>query len=217
MLITEKIYVGLCSLFSILIIVGNLTYQKFVSLNFLSFYHFQLSVGAILYPVTFLITDLIAEFFGKERTNFCVKVALTLNILVAFIIMIMDALPATSWSKISDQAFHNIFGFYLVAFLGSIIACYLAQTIDVIIYLWIRNKTKNKHLWLRNNLSTAVSLLIDTCIVIIFLTIFEILSKEQMYALIFNSYIWKLFFTICSTPLFYGCVSITNIMIKRTS
>ncbi|AIL65440.1 hypothetical protein NOVO_05345 [Rickettsiales bacterium Ac37b] len=216
MTITEKIYVGLCSLFSVLIVVGNLTYQKFVVLN-LPFYNFQLSVGAILYPLTFLITDLIAEFFGKEKANFCVRIGLVINVLVALIIMVMDLLPATNWSKINDQAFHNMFGFYAIAFVGSIIACYVSQTVDVIIYLWVRNKTRNKYLWLRNNLSTAISLLIDTCIVIIFMTIFGILPREQMFLLIFNSYSWKLFFTICSTPLFYGCVGIINMMIKRAS
>lgn len=217
MAITEKIYVSICILFSVLIVVGNLTYQKFVTLDFLSFYKFQLSVGALLYPLTFLITDLIAELFGKEKANFCVKVGLAINILVAFIVMIMDNLPATSWSKINDQAFHNIFGFYTIAFVGSTIACYVAQTVDVIIYLWIRDKTKNKYLWLRNNISTAISLLIDTCIVIIFMTIFGILPEEQMFILIFNSYTWKLFFTICSTPLFYGCVTIANNMLKRSN
>jgi uncharacterized PurR-regulated membrane protein YhhQ (DUF165 family) len=52
-------------------------------------------VGAITYPLTFLLTDLIAEFYGKNKANFCVKLALTINIMVAILIAIMDSLTAT--------------------------------------------------------------------------------------------------------------------------
>ena len=113
--------------------IGNLTYQKFVSLNIPLFHSFDLSVGAILYPLTFLITDLIAEFYGKIRANFCVKFAMITNIIMASIICFMDYLPATSWSKINDEMFHQIFGFYTIGFLSSITACYISQKIDIFI------------------------------------------------------------------------------------
>ena len=203
---SEKIYISLCILFVSLIMLGNLIYQKFVILQ-LHFYQFELSVGAILYPLTFLITDLITEFYGKERAQFCVRSAIFINILVVIIIAFMDYLPATKWSKINDEAFHNIFGHYGVAFVGSIIACYTAQIIDVRLYLLIRNLTKGKYLWLRSNGSTCVSLFVDTSIVIGFMTMFGIFSIDHMLTLIVNSYSWKLFFTICSTPLFYVGVS----------
>ncbi|WP_410519704.1 queuosine precursor transporter [Candidatus Cyrtobacter comes] len=203
---SEKIYTSLCILFVSLIMLGNLIYQKFVSLQ-LPFYKFELSVGAVLYPLTFLITDLITEFYGKERAQFCIRFAMVINILVAIIIAFMDYLPATEWSKINDETFHNVFGYYGVAFAGSIIACYTSQAIDVRLYLLIHSLTKGKYLWLRNNGSTSISLLIDTTVVIGFMTIFGIFPVEQMWTLIVNSYSWKLFFTICSTPLFYISVS----------
>ena len=204
---TEKVYTALCILFVSLIILGNLIYQKFVSLQ-LPFYKFELSVGAILYPLTFLITDLITEFYGKERAQFCIRAAIFMNTLVVLIIALMDYLPSTPWSKINDETFHNVFGYYGVAFVGSIIACYTAQAIDVRLYLLIRNFTKGKYLWLRSNGSTCVSLLFDTTLVIGFMTIFGVLPKEQMWTLIVNSYSWKLFFTVCSTPLFYTGISL---------
>ncbi len=205
---SEKIYITLCVLFSVIIVIGNLTYQKFVSLYMLPFHTFELSVGVILYPLTFLITDLITEFYGKEKAKFCVRLAILMSILVAFIIAGMNFLPATPWSKIGNAEFHQIFGMYHIAFMGSIIACYVSQALDITLYLWIRRLTKGKYLWMRNNGSTAISLLFDTTIVIGFMTIFGILPKEQMVPLIINSYSFKLFFTICSTPLFYLCVSL---------
>jgi len=119
----------------------------------------------------------------------------------------LSNLPATPWSKISDDTFHKIFGYYGVAFVGSIIACYAAQAIDIRLYLLISKLTKGKYLWLRSNGSTCVSLLIDTSIVIGIMTMFGIFPSSHMFTLITNSYGWKLFFTICSTPLFYLGVS----------
>jgi uncharacterized integral membrane protein (TIGR00697 family) len=202
---TEKIYTGLSILFSGIIIIGNLTYQKFVVLNIPLIHSFELSVGAILYPITFLISDLIAEFYGKEKANFCVKFAILMNIIIAIILGCMDYLHATSWSKIDDNMFHIIFGFYGVAFIGSLIACYISQKIDILLYLRIKTLTGSKYLGLRNFLSSSISLFIDTFIVVGFMTIFGILQIEYMWLLIGNSYSWKLFFTICMTPLFYLC------------
>ena len=199
---SEKIYTSLCILFVSLIMLGNLIYQKFVSLQ-LPLYKFELSVGVILYPLTFLITDLITEFYGKEKAQFCIKSAIFINILVVIIIAFMDYLPATEWSKIDDKTFHGVFGYYGVAFIGSIVACYISQAIDVRLYLLIRNLTKGRYLWLRSNGSTCISLFIDTTIVIGVMTIFGIFSSDYIWTLIINSYSWKLFFTICSTPLFY--------------
>jgi hypothetical protein len=200
---SDKIYTSLCVLFSVLLVTGNLIYQKFVSLPLFSLPNLELSVGAILYPLTFLLTDLITEFYGKEKARFCVRLAITMNVIVALTIAGMDQLTATEWSKIDNDAFHKVFGFYSVAFMGSVIACYVAQMADVSIYLWIRKLTGNKWLWLRNNGSTTISLFLDTSIVISFMAIFGILPLERMGTLIGNSYLFKFFFTICSAPLFY--------------
>ncbi len=204
----ESIYTSLCVLFSVLIVMGNLIYQKFVSLPLLPFHTFELSVGAILYPLTFLLTDLITEFYGKEKANFCVKLGISMNILVACMIAGMDQLEATDWSKIDNVLFHKVFGLYSIAFIGSILACYTAQTVDIMLYVWIRKITKGKWLWVRNNGSTAVSLFVDTFIVITFMTLFHIFPLERMWPLIMNSYFFKLFFSICSTPLFYLLIKI---------
>ncbi|MCE3230195.1 MAG: hypothetical protein K0R76_349 [Alphaproteobacteria bacterium] len=200
---SDKIYTTLCVLFSVLIVIGNLIYQKFVSLPLFSFHTFELSVGAMVYPLTFQLTDLITEFYGKEKANFCVRLGVSMSLFVAFIIAGMDQLEATSWSKITNDTFHNVFGSYNVAFIGSMIACYVSQAFDIFIYLGIRKWTGSKWLWLRNNGSTAISLLIDTSVVICIMTLFGVLPMERMGTLIANSYLFKLFFTVCSTPLFY--------------
>lgn len=206
MRLEEKIYTGLSILFSVLVVLGNLIYQKFVILSLGSWHTFELSVGAILYPITYLLTDLIAEFYGKEKVTFCVRIAIGMNIIVVLILSWMDQLPATSWSKIDNTTFHHVFGLYGVAFLGSITACYVSQLVDIFLYLSIRRITQGKYLWLRNNISTSISLLIDTSIVVGLMTLFGVLPKDQLYPLIANSYSWKLLLTICCTPIFYAIV-----------
>lgn len=213
----EKVYTFLSVFFAVLIVTGNLIYQKFVYLPILPFHTFEVSVGVVLYPLSFLITDLIAEFYGKDKANFCVKMGITMNIFIALFIGGVDMLEATHWSKIDNATFNKVFGTYSIAFLGSVIACYSAQLIDIRIYLWIRKLTNGKMLWLRNNGSTAISLFIDTVIAIGFLTAFGALPQEQMWNLIFNSYMFKLFFTVCSTPLFYAGVSVIRRIINRRS
>lgn len=211
----EKVYVILCVLFSVIIISGNLIYQKFIELPFFSLHTFELSVGAMFYPLTFLVTDLITEFYGKEKANLCVKLGIAMNVLVVAMISLTDVLNATSWSPVDNLTFHRVFGFYSVAFIGSILACYTAQSIDIVLYLWIRRLTGAKWLWLRNNGSTAVSLLIDTTVVISFMTFFGALPKLHIATLIWNSYVYKLSFTLCSTPLFYIGVYVLRTVIYR--
>ena len=199
---SENLYTSLCVLFSIFIVLGNIIYQKFVHLHVPFVHTFEISVGTILYPLTFLITDLIAEFFGKHKANYCVKMALLINIMVVGIIYFMDYLPATSWSKIDDLTFHNMFGVYYIAFGSSIVACYLSQTIDIKLYSTIRKLTKERFLWLRNIVSTSASLFIDTVVVIAIMSFFKIVPLDNMLSLIASSYSWKLFFTIFSSPIF---------------
>ncbi len=202
----EKIYTFLCILFSVLIITGNLTYQKFVHLNFLYIHKFEISAAVIFYPLTFLITDLITEFYGKEKAKFCVLIGIIMNSIIAVSIMGLDSMQATEWSRVNNDTFRLVFGFYSIAFIGSMVACYISQRIDIMLYLWIKKRTSEKMLWLRNNGSTAISLLIDTSIVISFISISGAIPADKMIPLIINSYSFKLLFTICSTPIFYTSV-----------
>ena len=199
----ESLYCFLLVIFSTLIVVGNITYQKFVALNFFSLHVFHLSVGAILYPLTFLVTDIIAEFYGKDRAKFCLKLALLMNVITALIIYFMDHLSALGWSRVDDSTFSKVFGMYGVSFIGSLLACYISQTLDVFLYLLIKKITNGKFVWLRNLISTSISLFIDTIIVISFMALFGIFQWHNAQELIIGSYSFKLTFTVLNVPLFY--------------
>jgi hypothetical protein len=88
--------------------------------------------------------------------------------------------------------------------------------IDIKLYLLIRRLTNNKYIFVRN-LSSAVSLLVDTSIVIIFVTLIGAVPYQQMLPLIFNSYLFKLSFTIVTTPIFYYIVKyLQSLKISRS-
>ena len=102
-----KLYSFLCSLFCTIVITGNLIFQKFVTINILSL-EFELSVGVLLYQITFLISDLTAEFYGNRYANHMIKTSVLCSFIVMGLIMISDYLPATNWSNIDDVSFHKM-------------------------------------------------------------------------------------------------------------
>ncbi|MBV0899728.1 MAG: queuosine precursor transporter [Wolbachia endosymbiont of Fragariocoptes setiger] len=211
--VDHRIYTILCVLFSTLIVVGNLMYQKFILLPIFSL---ELSVAAILYPLTLLLTDLVTEFYGKEKSKFCLKLAIIMNIKVVIIITIVDNLNATNWSKVDNKIFHLVFESYKISFFASTIACYISQLVDIKIYLWIKNLTHNRFLWLRSNISTAISILVHTSVAVSILYSFNILPLDRIASVTFSNYFFKLFFTILSTPIFYLAVWIIT-RLKRNA
>lgn len=199
----DKTYIALCVLFSALLITSTLTYKKIVYLPILPFHTFTLSVAVVICPLMFILTDLIAEFYDKSKASFCVKIAIAINVFVALLVSGMDVLQATPWSTVDDARFHSVFGSYGLAFMACLLACYTAQVVDINVYLYLKRLTKGKQLWLRNNGSTAVSLLVDTFIAVGLLTMMGIYPKEHMWMVMMNAYSYKLFFTVCNIPFFY--------------
>lgn len=207
----EKIYVALCVMFIALVLVGNMIYQKFVYLNIFDIYTFEVSAGAIFYPLTFLVSDLIVEFFGASRAKFCVRLSILVSFCVSIMIYCIAQLKAVPWSKVDDQLFKLVFGHFGIAFAASIFTSYVSQSVDIYIYNVLRKLTADKYLWLRNNLSSAISLLVDTGLITILLGLFGILPKDQVNNLIINSYLFKILFTLSITPVFY----LTYYLIKQ--
>ena len=118
---------------------------------------FELSVGILPYPVTFLITDIISEIYGKKRANQVVVVGIFASLFSLLIVLISNAVPATPWSPVDDGLFTTVFGQTAIAVTASMMAYLFAQFIDIQIYHFWKRLTKGRHLWLRNNGSTFSS------------------------------------------------------------
>ncbi len=182
-----------------------------------------LPLGVLPYPITFLCTDLICEFYGKQRANLVVWVGLWVNIWILFILWIGAFLPPqvsldslTHLPAVTDSnfVFFQIRLFTMGSVMGSMIAYLLAQLLDVQIFQFCKNITRGKHLWLRSNISTLVSQFVDSTIVTSFAYCFtDALTHlpgknafSTVTTIILSGYIFKILVTILSTIPFYFAV-----------
>ena len=176
----ERVFLILAGLFlGTLTMLNILGITRFIDLSFEIFglqIPFVLAVGVLPYPVTFLCTDFISEFYGEKRANALVWTGLLLNIWVVFILWLGGALPpqpvmdpATGLPPIGThgRVFFEMKGLAFGAIAASMIAYLAAQFCDVRLFHFWKKLTGGKHLWLRNNASTVVSQLVDTTAVIL--------------------------------------------------
>lgn len=126
---------------------------------------FTQSIGIILWPVIFLLTDLINEYYGKDGVRKLTYITVGLISFTFIVLSVALSIPATSFSPVSDSVFNTIFGQSQWIIVGSIIAFLLSQLVDVYVFWSFKKITGDKHIWLRATGSTMVSQLIDTFVV----------------------------------------------------
>lgn len=181
---------------------------------------FIVFIGVLPYPITFLCTDFISEFYGKKRANTVVWVGLILNIWVLFILWIGGLLPphpelmenGLPARHDPNHSFFQIRQWTFGATLASMIAYLTAQFIDVHLFHYLRKLTKGKMLWLRNNGSTLTSQMVDS-LAVVTITYFYASSaihimpgETVMHALsilILSNYLFKMVAALLDTIPFY--------------
>jgi uncharacterized integral membrane protein (TIGR00697 family) len=132
-----------------------------------------------------------------------VVVGIFASLFSLLIVLVSNAVPATSWSPVSDSMFTTVFGSTAIAVTASMMAYLFAQLIDIQIYHFWKRLNKGKHLWLRNNGSTFSSQFIDTFTILILLCSFEIIAWDKFLGLLISGVIFKWFIALCDTPFMY--------------
>ena len=201
-----RFYLILAALFIASLVVSNLIFQKFFSWDFFGLYTFEISVGILPYPVTFLITDLISKVYGKKKANQVVTAGIFASLFSLLIIYTADAVPATDWSPIGNELFQKVFGATAIAVIASMLAYLLAQYIDIQLFHFWKKLTKGKHLWIRNNFSTFLSQFVDTFSVLFLLCSFHKIEWDRFGALLLSGFLFKVIVAICDTPFLYAAV-----------
>jgi len=204
----QRIYLFLGALFITSLVVSNLIFQKFfywypLDIEIFGFKLFEISVGILPYPITFLITDLISEIYGKKRANDVVIAGIFASLFSLVIILIADVVPATSYSPVQDKMFHTVFGASAIAVFASMTAYLFAQFVDIQIYHFWKRLTQGKHLWLRNNFSTWFSQFIDTFSVLFLLCSFGIIDWSSFKGLLISGFLFKVLVALFDTPFLY--------------
>lgn len=205
-LLAQRIYLILAGLFIASLVVSNLIFQKFFHWDFFGLYTFEISVGILPYPITFLITDLISEVYGKKKANQVVTAGIFASFFSLLIVYVADFVPATAWSPIDDGLFSKVFGATAIAVFASMMAYLLAQYIDIHIYHFWKRITAGKHLWLRNNFSTFLSQFVDTFAVLLLLCSFGKLDWNLFGGLLLGGFLFKVLVALLDTPLLYVAV-----------
>ncbi len=205
------LFLALSGIFVASLVACNLIFQKFFFWRPFTFlgemevadFTFEASVGLLAYPVTFLVTDLISELYGRKMANKVVFVGFLSAIFVYLLISISILTPATEWSPVGDEVYANVFGLTGPAIFASMCAYLIAQFIDIRIFHFWKQLTKGKKLWLRNNFSTIPSQFIDTAIVLILLCSFGKLDWSRFNELFINGFLYKVIFALVDTPILY--------------
>ena len=164
-------------------------------------------VGILPWPVVFLLTDLLNEFYGYRAVR---KLSWITAILIAYCFLIVGLsmeIPAVNipGSNLSDDsAYNKVFGQAQMVIVGSICAFLVSQLLDASLFSWIKSKTGDRFIWLRSTGSTLVSQLIDSYIVLYIgfvlpgsLTFFDFMSIAP------TNYVLKIMIAILLTPLIY--------------
>ena len=154
------------------------------------------------YPITFIVTDIISELYGKQKANQVVTVGLLASLFMLLIVTVSDKMPSDPFG-VGSEVFSQVFGLSSAAVFASMMAYLFAQYIDVRLFHFWKRLTNGKHLWLRNNASTVFSQFIDTFSVLFLLCFFEVLSWDMFGILLLNGFLFKVFFAAFDTPFVY--------------
>lgn len=196
--------IALISIFSALLIGMNLLGGKIITI-----FGVSASVAVFMVPLAFAITDISTELYGRSFSRKLTFAGmLTLLLLMAYSVVFVSLDPNPRFTH--DEAYRTIFGTSLRIMLASITAFGLAQLQDIFIFERIRKMTAGKYLWLRTNLSTFASELVDTT-VFMFIAFYMMTPKfDALFVLkmIIPYLLLKIAFAVLITPLVYGGVRV---------
>jgi len=196
----DLVFLVLSAIFITNAILGEVTGGKLFT-----FGPFTMSIGVIPWPVVFLTTDLINEYFGRAGVR---KLTFVTIALIAYAFVVLFAaiqVPAASFSPVTDEQFGAVFGQSLWIIVGSVTAFALSQLIDVVVFWAVRHRTGQRLLWLRATGSTAVSQLIDSFVIIgIAFWLPGKVSTNEFFVVAATNYSYKFLIAVCLTPFIYA-------------
>ena len=196
-----NLYIVLSGIFIASLVTCNLIANKFVSVD-LGFKTFIVSAGILPYPITFLITDILSEIYGRKMTNRVVISGFFASIIVLFFLWLGSQPSALATSPVSDNTYDTVFRNAWRVMAASMTAYLSAQFLDVRLFHFWKKLTNGRHLWLRNNASTVGSQLVDTTLVISVLFV-GVWSTGDIFRAIVDGWLFKILCAFIDTPIFY--------------
>ena len=202
------ILTALAMAFITLLVLSNIIAVKLIAVG-----GFVLTASIITYPFTLLLSDAIAEIYGRKIATRVVWLGFVLSLLMVLILYLAQVMPgAEVWG--AQGAYEQILCLVPRVVLASMVAYVIAQNHDVFAFHYWRNLTKGRHLWLRNTASSVVSQALDT---VLFVTIAfaGTIPTDVLVNTIVTLYVAKVTLAVLDTPLVYAMVGVIRRLEQR--
>jgi uncharacterized integral membrane protein (TIGR00697 family) len=154
---SHKLYVCLTAVFVACLLLGDVIGGKTMTTPL-----GPISVGMIPFPVTFLLTDVVNDFYGRRGARFLTLVGFAMAVLAWLILQLSNVAPTDESTYFTQHEFDKIFGGSAQLFVASMLAYLLGQFLDIHVFQFWKALTQSRHLWLRATGSTLLSQIVDT-------------------------------------------------------
>jgi uncharacterized integral membrane protein (TIGR00697 family) len=203
----SRLFIILAGIFTTCLLVGDIIGAKLIQPKVFGL-TFTTTVGMVPFPVTFLLTDVLNEFYGKRAARFVTLLGFGMAVLSFMFIYLAGAIPIAdmtrdpSWTGVTEASFSNVFLGSLRMIAASMTAYMVAQFTDIGVFNVLKRLSKNRHIWLRATGSTMVSQLIDTVTITIvaWSGVFPVSTMKDM---VISSYTMKIMIAVGLTPVIY--------------
>ena len=195
----DTVYVVLAGIFITNAVVAELIGGKLIDVG-----PAVMSIGILPWPIVFVTTDLINEYFGEKGVRRLSVITASLIAYTFFVLYFAMKIPSTGISSVSTYQFNAVFGQSQLIIVGSITAFLVSQLIDVSLFHFFKRRTGNKMIWLRSTGSTVISQLFDSFIVLgIAFWLPGIMDTKTFFLSAMTGYTVKLVIAVLMTPLIY--------------
>lgn len=193
----QQLYVVLTAVFVTSLLVADLVAGKYFQ-----FGGFEMSVGTVTFPVAFILTDIVNEYYGRHGARFMTGVGMGMLVLAFALIFCARMLPPSVGTFIPEESFQAVFGMAPRLIFSSLIAYLISQFVDIYTFQVLKRVTESKHLWARAIGSTVISQVVDTCVVT-----FGVMVGSRTFldiaSVVLTQYVYKIIVAIALTPLCY--------------
>jgi hypothetical protein len=207
----QKLFVVCTAIFITALVVAEATASKFftafelpftLTIFGMGFDSVIMTAGVIAFPVTFIITDVLNEYYGKQGIRFVTFVGMAMIVFEFALLQIAMGVPTAPISPVPEEAFNTVFGATGRIIAGSLTAYLIGQLADITLFHWLRGLTQGRMLWLRATGSTFGSQFLDTLIVLTVAFAGQLRFQEILAITLFN-YGYKFIIAVVITPLIY--------------
>ncbi len=193
----QKLYIVLTCIFVTSLLTADIVAGKYFQIGGLS-----ISVGVIPFPIAFLLTDIVNEYYGRKGARFLTAVGMAMIVFAFAIIMLARALPVSDISPVPQQAIDSVFGLSARLFGASLLAYLISQFVDIYSFHFAKKITNSRHLWLRALGSTVLSQVVDT-VFVTFGSLLGTVPVGKILVITLWSYLYKVSVAAVLTPLCY--------------